>query len=152
MSVEQDQSHLITLLRVRGAERGYSRFGDQAGGSEPASTEDGQMSHMSQRISSLRKQMGCLNGSEKQGRRANRKEGPRARKAREDIMKAYTVQCFLNVTSVLTCTDGLICVAIACMGKVSPLSLRSINTQHNMPSTSTGFILFITLSKSDRHR
>lgn len=122
MYVEQDQSHLITLLRVRGAERGGSILGtDEPNcGSEPPSTEDGQMSHMSQRISSLRKQMGCLNGSEKQGRGANRKEGPRARKAREDIMKAYTVQCFLNVTSVLTCTDGLICVAIACMGKVCP--------------------------------
>ena len=73
------------------------------------------MSRMTPRMLMMRKQMSCMLPSEDKDHQAGEEDDFDM----EGMLRDNMVKCYLNVTSLLNCADGLVCVAISCSTKVS---------------------------------
>jgi hypothetical protein len=129
------QSHLAKKVKARYIQEHRQATAAAAGAKDPSHAQEGSSlptSHMKQRArsmhvlmqSSATQQQQQQNGSSDRSRQEPRgmlscmlDNTARGQAELQRAMEQSLVQCYLNVTSILSCKDGLVCIAVLCARK-----------------------------------
>ena len=117
------QNHLARQIKAQFREANRDKLGSGGTAGDADNATNGRMKQRAKRMRAL--MMSDAATSDAGGASSSGSRAPSAqatllddtvagRAALHSAMEAYLVRCHLNVTSVLSCTDGLICVAISC--------------------------------------